>query len=123
MTLRQRLLIVEEEFLIALDVQRTLETAFELQCVLARSFDEARQLSGQFVDFELAIVNPPRSDADLDVAAQLVAAGTAVVVSTAARTVLDGTPLEAAELVYKPFLDDQLIAACRRALAQRRAVS
>jgi two-component system, response regulator PdtaR len=112
---RLRLLIIEDVFLIALDIQRVLEEANAGQTVFARNFAEASTLADRFGEFDLAIVNPP-DEADLEIADRLVAAGPAIVVCTAAQKDLSGTPLTGAPLVIKPFSDDDLLAACRRAL-------
>ena len=116
----ERLLIIEEVFLIALDIQRVLEGAHALQAVFARNFGEAAQLGERFGQFDLAIVNPPRpGTAEMAVAERLAAAGTTIVVCTAARPDLSGTALAEAECIGKPFADDELLAACRRAMAKR----
>jgi CheY-like chemotaxis protein len=112
---RLRLLIVEDVFLIALDIQRVLEDANAAQTVFARNFAEASSLADRFGEFDLAIVNPP-DPASLEIAARLAAAGLAIVVCTAARIDLSGTPLAGAPLVIKPFSDEDLLAACREAL-------
>ncbi len=117
---RQRLLIIEDVFLIALDIQRILEDASAAQAVFARDFGEARALAGRFAEFDLAIVNPPpRGALEMATAALLAAAGPAIVVCTAADTDLAGTPLAAAELIIKPFSDENLLAACQKALARQ----
>jgi len=115
-----RLLIVEEEFLIALDIQRVLEGANALQTVFARDFHEVGKLTDRLVEFDLAIITAPRDDADFAIAEQLALAGPAIVVCSAARDHLAGTPLADAEIVDKPFADDVLLTACRRALDGRR---
>lgn len=115
---RLRLLIVEDVFLIALDIQRVLEGANAGQTVFARDFTEAAALADRFGEFDLAIVNPP-DPPSLEIASKLVAAGPAIVVCTAAQMDLSGTPLAGAPLVIKPFSDDDLLAACRKALEGR----
>ena len=112
---RLRLLIVEDAFLIALEIQRILEASNVAQTVFARDFGEANALADRFGDFDLAIVNPPDAEG-LGIAARLAAAGPAIVVCTAALKDLSGTPLAGAPLVIKPFTDADLLAACRRAL-------
>ena len=115
----ERLLIVEEEFLIALDIQRVLEDANAQKAVFARNFSEVASMGDQLGQFDLAIVNPPkREPLDLAVAQRIVASGVAVVVCSAFGKDLEGTPLATAEFVGKPFSDDTLLAACRRAIAR-----
>ena len=117
-----RLLIVEEEFLIALDIQRILEGANALQTVFARDFREVAALGERLREFDLVIVTAPREDPDFAIAEQLATACPAIVVCSAARGDLRGTPLASAEFVDKPFSDEALLAACRRALARRRTL-
>ncbi|HZY68762.1 MAG TPA: hypothetical protein VFE52_09250 [Devosia sp.] len=117
----QRLLIIEDVFLIALDIQRIIEEANAAPPVLARTFEEAADLADRFGEFDLAIVNPPEAgSAGMHVAARLAAACPAIVVCTGAGTDLGATPLAGAELIMKPFSDDDLLAACRKAMDRRK---
>jgi len=116
----ERLLIVEDDFLIALDIQQVLEGANAKGAVFARNYDEVAAMGDRLGEFDLAIVNPPReATADLAVAQRIVAAGVAVVVCSAYRRDLSGTAFAGAEFVDKPFADQDLLEACRRALARR----
>jgi DNA-binding response OmpR family regulator len=117
---RQKLLIIEDVFLIALEIQRILEDANAEQTVFARDFGEAQLLAERFHEFDLAIVNPPpiRSP-EMEIAGLLVKAGPAIVVCTAAKVDLTDSPLAGAELIVKPFADEELLAACRRARAHK----
>lgn len=116
----ERLLIIEEQFLIALDIQRIVEEANARQTVFARNFDEAAALVDRFGEFDLAIVTPPRlGTSDTLVAEHLAASVPAIVVCSAGRFDARGTPFANAEIVNKPFLEDDLLAACQRALARR----
>jgi DNA-binding NtrC family response regulator len=116
----QRLLIIEDEFLIALEIQRILEEANVSQTVFARDFREAKELVGRFGDFDLAIINPPlEGTPEIAMATQLANAGPALVICTAGPLGLDGTPLAGMEVVRKPFADGDLLAACQRALAKK----
>jgi hypothetical protein len=117
----QRLLIIEREFLIALEIQRILEDANASQTVFARDFGEAEALAGRFAEFDLAIINPPLEESpEIHLAGRLVAAGPAIVVCSAAPVSLAGSPLDGVEVVRKPFADGDLLAACQRALAKKR---
>ncbi len=116
----QRLLIVESEFLIALDIQRIIEDSNAAQIVMARSFAEAAELEHRFAEFDLAIINAPETE-DLPIIEKLMAAGPAVIVSTAAAADLSATPLAGATLLLKPFSDEQLLAACNQALLEKSA--
>ena len=116
----ERLLIVEDDFLIALDIQRVLEGANAQRAVFARNYSEVAAMGDRLGDFDLAIVNPPDTNpGDLAVAERIAAVRIAVVVCSAFRRDLSGTPFAAAEFVDKPFADGDLLEACRRALARR----
>ena len=116
----ERFLIIEEEFLIALDIQRALEDANAAKVVFARNYSEVAAMGDQLCDFDLVIANPPDAVAvELDVARRIVEAGVAVVACSAFRRDLSGTPFAGVEFVDKPFADEVLVAACRRALARR----
>jgi hypothetical protein len=116
----ERLLIVEEEYLIGLDIQRIVAQANAAETLLVRDFREAAALGERLAGFDLAIVNPPRNpEPGWTAAAQLRAAGVTIIVCTAAQIVLDGTPIAGSEIVYKPFSDGDMLDACRRALERR----
>lgn len=116
----ERLLIVEEEYLIASDIQRVLEDANAADAVFAKNYNELQALQARFAEFHLAIVTPPRPGTpDVALAALLATAGPALVICTANKIEVGGTALEHAEIVYKPFSDEQLLAACVKALAKR----
>ena len=119
----QRLIIVEEEFLIAMDIQRIVESANARQPLLARNFKEVAALGDDLATFDLTIMTPPRDDpTDHEIAARMVEAGLAIVVCSAAMGTLAGTVLEGAETITKPFADADLLAACRRAIERRKRV-
>jgi len=119
---RQKLLIIEDVFLIALEIQRILEDANAEQTVFARNFGEAQLLVDRFGEFDLAIVNPPpQRSPEMETAGLLVKAGPAIVVCTAAKVDLADGPLAGAELIVKPFSDEDLLAACQRARATKSA--
>ena len=115
-----RILIVEDEFLIALDIQRVVEDAGAHQSVLARTFAKAGALAARFESFDLAIITSPDAG-EAAAASRLIDAGVAIVICSAAHADLSGTALAKVELVYKPFLDEDLVAACERALVGRPA--
>jgi DNA-binding response OmpR family regulator len=115
-----RLLIVEDEFLIALDIQRAVEDANARHTVFARNWREVAALEDRLEEFDLAIVTPPAvGKTDEAAMARLVESGAAIVVCSAAHHSLEGTPLAGAETVDKPFRDEDLLAACARALERR----
>lgn len=114
----QRLLIIEDSILIAVDIQRIIEENHAVDCVLVRDYAAAAAHADRFGEFSLAIINPPSaSPADHTILQSLLAACPVIVVCTATPYDLEGTPLHGAEMVMKPFSDAELLAACRRALA------
>jgi DNA-binding response OmpR family regulator len=116
----QKLLIIEDVSLIALDIQRVVDEANAQETVFARNFTEAEALVDRFGEFDLAIVNPPQlGSSQVETAARLAAAGPAIVVCTATGVDLGATPFAGAEIVTKPFADGDLLAACKRALERR----
>jgi CheY-like chemotaxis protein len=117
---RQKLLVVEDVVLIALEIQRIVEGAHAAQTEFVRNFAEAQPLADRFHEFDLAIVNPPpERSPELEIASLLAKAGPAIVVCTAANVDLTNSPLAGAELIVKPFSDEDLLAACQRAAAKR----
>lgn len=115
----QRLLIVEDEFLIALDMQHALEAAGARDAVLARNFEEAAALGDDIDGYDLVILPPPGAELHRAVSERILSAGLAVVVCSGFRGSIAGGPLADAEFLDKPFADDDLVAACERALARR----
>ena len=110
-------LIVEEEFLIALEVQRVLKSAGADEAQIARNVEDAREclLERQY---RLAVVaiGPCESEA-LPFCRELQRKAIAVVVSSADVRHRKGIPgLDGVEVIVKPFADDQLLAACMAAL-------
>ena len=110
------ILVVEEEYLIAADIEYSLLAAGAARVVIAANIDEAARLP---LDFDLAVIEA-KLGADEVVAfcTQLRARGVAVVVTSADRqtqTLFTGTvPLE------KPFVASTLLAACEAALCGAR---
>jgi DNA-binding response OmpR family regulator len=118
----KRLLIVEEEYLIALEIQRVLESDSSWETVFARDFNDVAALARSPKKIDLAIVTPPRPQtSDQVVLAQLSASGTVIVVCSAVPERLARTELTIGEFVSKPFTEETLLAACRRAMTRRSA--
>jgi len=119
----KRLIIIEDEFLIALDMQRTLEAAGVAESLLARNFEEAAALGAGIASFDLVILPPPApGDPHYEAVVRTIRShGLAMLVCSAfhgAATAILGD----AEFLDKPFADQELIAACERALARRNHV-
>jgi len=112
-------LIVEEEFLIALDIQRMLEAMGAGQTLFARNADEARQLGAYWNELALAIVELRMDDhLSQQLCADMTASGMALVVTTG-DIGLHRHVSEDAPLVMKPFPEETLASAVRQALAAR----
>lgn len=117
----ERLLIVEEEFLIALDIQRVLEDAHAAKAVFARNYKELAALEPRFAEFDLAIVTPPKpGTSESLLLKRLAGSGPALVICSANHVSAGEDELAGAGIVYKPFSDDELLDACKRALTARK---
>lgn len=115
----QSALIVEEEFLIALDIQRMLEAMGAGQTILARNVAEARQLRHVWPELKLAVVELRQGDADGQRFAQeLAEAGIPLVVTTGdfglSRQMNGKVPV-----ILKPLPEEALASAVGEALAAR----
>lgn len=110
-------LVVEEEYLIAADIEYSLTTEGTREILLARDVAEASRMDLTGVD--LAIIEARLGDPDVVAfAAQLRERGIGVVVTSAdkaVQTLFTGSvPLE------KPFVASALLAACATALSTAR---
>lgn len=111
-------LIVEEEFLIALDLQRMLEGLGCGQTLLARNAQEADLLRAQWPDLALAVIEQRLDDPQTQTLPQnLAAAGVALVLTTGDFSLRSAA--FAAPLVVKPVPEEALASAVRQALAAR----
>ena len=114
-------LIIEEEFLIALDIQRMLETLGVGQTLFARTAGEADELRARWPEIALAVVEVHRDDTtSLDLGEGRGAAGIPVVLVTADVALRHGfAPALDLPLVLKPVPEETLTAAVGQALATR----
>lgn len=111
----RHVLIVEEEFLIALDIRQMLEEAGVADIVIAPTAAEALTLP--LDRLSLAIIEMPLGDQSaVALFETLRRAGIATIISTADGTFRHGMPGFAAPVVIKPFAANELTTACRRAL-------
>ena len=112
-------LIVEEEFLIALDLQRMLEGLGVGQTLFARNMMEARKLRQHWPDLAVAIVEMSADGTDdRQLTAELAAAAVPLVITTGdfglSRTVTGVIPV-----IVKPIPEQSLASAIEQALATR----
>jgi CheY-like chemotaxis protein len=117
----KRILIIEEEFLIALDIQRILEAAGTAQTVFARSVAEAESLQGRWSEFDLVLVEMSYNDkGGLALAQQIIGNGVPVAVTSSDIACRRSIPaLAGVPVVLKPFEESDLLAACSAALMPR----
>lgn len=118
MLLGANALIVEDEYLIALEMQRVLEAAGTAAIIVARNVAKGAQhtVSRSF-DIALVAVGPGDSTA-LSFMQALRQSGVAVVAVSSVGEHREGIPgLDGIGAVVKPFADEELLAAAAAALA------
>jgi two-component system, response regulator PdtaR len=116
----KRCLVLDDEFLIALDIQQILEFAGAAHVACVATVAEALALLRADPDFDLAVLDVKISGPDgnsLGVAAQLAAKGTPFVFLTGMRVDdLHAKQFPQAPVVEKPYDAVALLDAVRRAL-------
>jgi CheY-like chemotaxis protein len=116
----KRCLVLDDEFLIALDIQQILEFAGAAHVACVATVAEALALLRANLDFDLAVLDVKISGPDgnsLGVAAQLAAKGTPFVFLTGMRVDdLHAKQFPQAPVVEKPYDAVALLDAVRRAL-------
>ena len=111
-------LIVEEEFLIALDIQRMLETHAVGQTLFARTAAEAAQLLANWSDLALAVIEIRDGQATThQLVNSLCAAGVPVIVTSSNGAVSQSIRDLRLPVVTKPIPEDALASALSIALA------
>jgi len=114
----RKVLIVEAEFLIALDLQRMLEALGAGQVLFARNVEEARKLEAHWPDMALAIVERRKDDDDTaGLLLELGRAGLALVQMTSNFGLRHDTGH--GPVVVKPIPEDALASAVAEALASK----
>ncbi|WEK05076.1 MAG: hypothetical protein P0Y65_02145 [Candidatus Devosia phytovorans] len=114
----QKVLIVEAEFLIAIDLQRMLEALGAQQVLLAATAREARSFAPDWPNLALAIVDRRIDDSDIGaLVLELHGKGIPLVQTTSSST-LRLSPENSAILV-KPVPEDALTSAISTALANK----
>lgn len=114
-------LVVEEEFLIALDIQRVLENLQAKQTLVARNSAEAQAMPTGWHGIGLAVIELRADSPDgFDLAKQLEAASIPTIITTSdagLRKSFAGT-LDA-QILLKPVPEEEMASAIERALAKR----
>lgn len=118
----QTALVVEEEFLIALDIQRMLETLGVGKTLFAGTAAEAQTLQTYWPEIGIAVVEiRSRDAAALQLVDQLRKASVPTVLTTADVTVGHGPgAFPDLTVLPKPIPEDAMASAVRQALAARR---
>lgn len=118
----KRCLVLDDEFLIALDIQQTLEMAGAAGVVCVGSADKALEVLQSDPSFDLAVLDVKLSETDgssLNVAAALALQGTAFVFLTGMRSDdVHTRHYPAVPAVEKPYDTQLLLEALRQALAK-----
>jgi two-component SAPR family response regulator len=112
-------LIVEEEFLIALDIQRMMENEGAGQTLFARSAIEAEQLRAYWPDLAIAIIEVRRQDAAMRQLIESFRTAAIPMVLITSDVVLHRDPGQLPDLavVIKPVSEEAMANAVRQALA------
>jgi len=111
-------LLVEEEFLIAMDLERVLESFAITETVVMRTAQEALALDIGRDVFAIAIIDVGHATrAGLDLARHLVSVGVPLVLTTTDLSLSGGAPdLPNVPVVTKPVPETELVNALNRAL-------
>lgn len=116
----KRCLVLDDEFLIALDIQQTLEFAGAAQAACVATVAEALALLRDSPDFDIAVLDVKLSSPDRDslgIAALLAAKGTPFVFLTGMRVDdVHAKQFPQAPVIEKPYDATALLEAVHRAL-------
>jgi CheY-like chemotaxis protein len=119
----KRCLVLDDEFLIALDIQQTLEFAGAAQVACVATVAEALALLRDSPDFDIAVLDVKLSSPDRDslaIAALLAAKGTPFVFLTGMRVDdVHAKRFPQAPVIEKPYNATALLDAVHRALGRR----
>lgn len=117
----KRFLVLDDEFLIALDIQQVLESAGAASVISTSNADDALKAIQTAPAFDLGVLDfrLSRTDSSVNVAAALTAAGTPFVFLTGLRSDDQMKKFPKAPVVEKPYDAKLLIDAIVRALGDR----
>jgi CheY-like chemotaxis protein len=114
----RRLLVLEDEALILLDLEQTLaEAGVETVLLAANNEDALAIVEGADLDAAILDVNLGRGGRSYDVARRLKQKGVPIVFSSGANEIADG--FHDVPLVLKPFSTEQLVNTLRNACSER----
>jgi len=114
----RRMLVLEDEALILLDLEQTLTDAgVETVLVAANSDDALAIVDGAALDAAILDLNPGRGGWSYGVARRLQQKGVPFVFSSGTADVAAG--FESVPLVIKPFSSEQMVATLREVCARR----
>ena len=120
----QTILVVEAEFLIALDIQRMLEGLGAGQMLFARAAHEVQELAPRWPTIGLAIVEIGPNFSETTLVHGLLAENIPVICSAADSALRQGHPdFPGVPVVIKPMSDEDLAAAIAAALTSRTSQS
>lgn len=113
------ILVFEEEFLIAIDMQRILEQAHATNIAFLRALAEIEKMLDRLAEYDLAIIEMPHDNpAAIAFAKALIAAQIPLVLTSAESGYQRSLPaFPGVPVVNKPFSEEDLLAACTLALA------
>lgn len=115
----KRCLVLDDEYLVALDIQQILEAAGAMDVTIARSATEAMGILAADSSFDFAVFDIRLGgDNSMTIAALLSERGTPFIFLTGGQAdEIRAEPFAAAPVVEKPYQVPLLIEAVRRALA------
>lgn len=117
-------LIIEDEFLIAVEAQRIVEEAGAARAVLANSVDEARRRLAADMPIDLAVLDIRLGDEDGAILVQeLVSKGIPFIIASGFALRGKSAPAGSSIILTKPYRDAELVAAILSALAAARGPS
>lgn len=110
------MLVVEDEFIIALDVQRMMEDAGASEVIIAHSIEEVRDLLAGDIRFDMGVVDLKLGEQDArPLVRELRDRNIPLIVATGFDP---GLELEDAVLISKPYGDETILAAIKLLLSR-----
>jgi DNA-binding response OmpR family regulator len=109
-------LVVEDEFIIALDVQRMMEEAGASEVTVAYSIEEARDLLAKGIHFDMGVVDLKLGGQDArPLIGELRARNIPLIVATGFDP---GLEIEDTVVISKPYSDETVLSAIRELLSR-----